>query len=347
MDTLLIGIETSCDETSAAVIKNGKKLLSNVVSSQIEIHNRYGGVVPEIASRKHTESIIQVIKKALDEASVTTNDIDAIAVTQGPGLLGSLLIGIATAKSLSYALEKPLIGVNHLEAHISSVHLEYDVEFPFIALIVSGGHTNLYLVRDFLDFEILGNTRDDAAGEAFDKAAKVLNMGYPGGIEIDRRSKLGNSKAIKFPRPLNDNSCDFSFSGLKTALINYVHKNSIDTEEQLNNVCASFQEAIVETLVKKTYNAARKNRVRSVVIAGGVACNSRLRELSKEKIESGRVKLFIPSPKLCTDNAAMIGAIGHHHYKKGDFADLELTPYSTTRTDPKARSHNPQHIFQS
>ncbi|MGH7885552.1 MAG: tRNA (adenosine(37)-N6)-threonylcarbamoyltransferase complex transferase subunit TsaD [Thermodesulfobacteriota bacterium] len=331
MDTLILGIESSCDETSAAVVKNGKVMLSNVVSSQIEIHNLFGGVVPEIASRKHTETIIEVINQALLKSEVTLKEVDAVAVTEGPGLIGSLLIGISTAKTLAFSIDKPLVGVNHLEAHISAIHLQDEIDFPFVSLIVSGGHTNLYLVNDYLDFKLLGNTRDDAAGEAFDKAAKVLNLGYPGGIEIDKRAKHGDPKSIKFPRPFNNKTYDFSFSGLKTSLINFVNKNKIKDENELNNICASFQEAIVETLIDKLLNAAEKMKVKNILIAGGVACNSRLRQLSRERIENNGIKVFIPAPALCTDNAAMIAALGYYKYKNGEFSDLSLSPYSTKR----------------
>lgn len=336
METCILGIETSCDETAAAVVKNGCQVLSNIISSQINTHSIYGGIVPEIASRMHTEKILQIIREALLVADVKNDDIDSIAVTQGPGLIGSLLIGLSTAKSLAFGLNKPLIGVNHLEAHITAIHLEQDVEFPFISLIVSGGHTNLYFVNNFLDFRLLSNTRDDAAGEAFDKGAKVLNLGYPGGVEIDRHAKKGNKDKIKFPRPLNDNSLDFSFSGIKTSLINYLNKNALMNDNELNDICASYQEAIVQTLVKKTLNAVNKFDVKNVVIAGGVACNSRLRELSKEIFENKGISVFIPSPVLCTDNAAMIAALGHHKFIKKMFSEQSISPYSNVRVDPRS-----------
>ena len=331
MSSLILGIETSCDETSAAVVANGKNMLSNVVSSQIDIHNAFGGVVPEIASRKHTETIVHVIDQAMKTSGTVSGEIDAVAVTQGPGLVGSLMVGISTAKALAFSWEKPLVGVNHLEAHIASAHLENEIDFPFVALIVSGGHTNLYTVRGFLDFDLLGSTRDDAAGEAFDKGAKALGLGYPGGVEIDRLSKNGDPDAVSFPRPFNNESFDFSFSGLKTALLNHVRKNPVETENDLHDVCAGFQEAIVETLVNKTLNAARKNGVRSVVIAGGVACNSRLRRLSEERIASEGISVFMPSPSLCTDNAAMIAALGHHMYEDDRISSFDISPYSTAR----------------
>ena len=335
MSSLILGIETSCDETSAAVVRDGNHLLSNVVSSQIDVHNAFGGVVPEIASRMHTEIILQVIDQALGTAEASVGEVDAVAVTQGPGLIGSLMVGISTAKALAFSHEKPLVGVNHLEAHIAVAHLENEIDFPFVALIVSGGHTNLYMVRGFLDFELLGSTRDDAAGEAFDKGAKALGLGYPGGVEIDRLSKSGNPDAISFPRPFNNESHDFSFSGLKTALLNHIKKNPVESEENLCDVCAGFQEAIVETLVDKTLNAARKNGVGSVVLAGGVACNSRLRKLSEEKIRSKGINVFMPSPALCTDNAAMIATLGYHMYTDNRVSAFDISPYSTARRKQK------------
>lgn len=331
MSSLVLGIETSCDETSAAVMKDGKHLLSNVVSSQIDVHNAFGGVVPEIASRKHTETIVHVIDQAIAVSETDPRELDAVAVTQGPGLVGSLMVGISAAKALAFSWEKPLVGVNHLEAHIASAHIENEIDFPFVALIVSGGHTNLYMVGGFLDFELLGSTRDDAAGEAFDKGAKALGLGYPGGVQIDRLSKNGDPDAVSFPRPFNNESFDFSFSGLKTALLNHVRKNPAETEKDLHDVCAGFQEAIVETLVNKTLNAARKNGVETVVVAGGVACNSRLRRLSEERIEGEGISVFMPSPSLCTDNAAMIAALGHHMYEDDRISSFDISPYSTAR----------------
>ncbi len=332
MYSLILGIESSCDETAAAVIKDGKTVLSNIVASQIDIHKEYGGVVPELASRKHVESIIPVIEEALTKAEVKLTDIEGIAVTHGPGLIGSLMVGISTAKGISYALGVPFIGVDHLEAHISSVHLEYEVAFPFIGLIVSGGHTSLYIVNSHTDFKLLGKTRDDAAGEAFDKAAKLLGLSYPGGVEIDRISREGDPSAISFPRPfIRTSSFDFSFSGIKTALVYYLKKNPDLDEEHLKNICSSYQEAIVETLIEKTLNSALLSGIKTVVIAGGVACNSRLRELGRRRFGEEGISLFIPSPKYCTDNASMIGALGFYKLSKGEHSELSLNPYSTSR----------------
>ena len=329
----ILGIESSCDETSAAVVEDGKKLLSNVVASQISTHAKYGGVVPEVASRMHVESILPVIEEALDKAGVTFDDIGGIAVTQGPGLIGSLLVGLASAKTIAFSLGKPLLGVNHLEAHISAVHLENDVEFPFIALIASGGHTNLYMVRGHTDFVPISKTRDDAAGEAFDKAAKVLDLGYPGGVMIDKLAKTGDKEKHSFPEPFNTKkSYDFSFSGIKTSLVYFLKKNEIEGEQDLKDICAGYQESIVKSLLNKTFNAANENSIKRVVFCGGVACNSRLRELGKEYGEKNGIEIFYPSPSLCTDNAAMIAVLGYHRFMEGSLSDLNISAYSTLKT---------------
>ena len=328
---LILGIESSCDETAAAVVLDGKKILSNIINSQINIHSEFGGVVPELASRRHVESIIPVIKEALKAANVTLDDIEGIAVTRGPGLIGSLLAGLSVAKSIAYVKDIPLIGVHHIEGHISAIFLEEDQpDFPFIALVVSGGHTSLYFVSDINIPQLLGQTRDDAAGEAFDKVAKLLDLGYPGGVVIDTLAKEGNPRAIDFPRALlSRDSLDFSFSGLKTSVSNYVKNLPQESiSEKINDIVASFQEAIVDVLLTKTLNAAKSNHVGTIVLAGGVACNTRLRIRLKEMASQEGLKVFIPSPILCTDNAAMIAAVGDNHLKRGLSSSIDLNAVS-------------------
>ena len=325
---LVLGIESSCDETAAAVINNGK-MRSNVIASQIAVHSPYGGVVPEIASRKHIEAINPVICRALCDANVKLRDIEGIAVTRGPGLIGSLLIGLSTAKALAFALDIPLAGVNHLEGHIAAAFLAEKVPaIPFMALVVSGGHTSVYLAKNYHDFELMGQTRDDAAGEAFDKAAKLLNLGYPGGVVIDKISKGANPKAVAFPRAMKD-SPDFSFSGLKTSLLTMLKKRGRDfAPEELPDIVASYQEAIVDVLLEKTIKAAKDNGVNRIVVCGGVAANSRLRERFAEETAARNLELFIPPVILCTDNAAMIGAIGEIMLKNGHRDSLDLNAVS-------------------
>jgi len=325
----ILGIETSCDETAAAVLQDGKFLRSNVIASQVDLHKIYGGVVPEIASRKHMEMIIPVIYEALNGASVTLNDIEGIAVTRGPGLVGSLLVGLSVAKAIAFALNIPFIGVNHLEGHVASIFLsEEHPEFPFIALVVSGGHTNIYLMRDFQDFDLLGQTRDDAAGEAFDKAAKLLNIGYPGGVIIDRLAREGNRKWIEFPRAMRD-SLDFSFSGLKTSLLVQIKKREYPfTEDELRDVAASYQEAIIDVLVEKTLRAAEINSISRIVVCGGVAANSRLRERFTHECRLKDIHVYIPPPVFCTDNAAMIAVVGEHLLTRGLRDALDLNAVS-------------------
>lgn len=328
---LILGIESSCDETAAAVVKDGRELLSNIISSQVKIHKKYGGVVPELASRKHVESIIPVVKEALREASVSLEEIEGIAVTKGPGLVGSLLVGISVAKSIAYAKKIPLIGINHIEAHISAIFLEEKVlPFPFIALVVSGGHTNLYRVNGPGEYYLLGQTRDDAAGEAFDKVAKLLELGYPGGVIIDQLAKKGNGKAIKFPRAfISKDSLDFSFSGIKTAVLYCVREREgpLSLQEK-RDIVASFQEAVVDVLVAKTLKAAQKKEINRIVLAGGVAANTRLRARLKEEATGLKIDLFVPSPILCTDNAAMVAVVGEHYLKKGITSPLDLNAVS-------------------
>jgi N6-L-threonylcarbamoyladenine synthase len=321
---LVLGIESSCDETAAAVVTGGK-MLSNVIASQIKDHSKYGGVVPEIASRKHIEAINPVVREALSDAQVTFREIEGIAVTCGPGLIGSLLIGLSTAKALAYALNIPLVGVNHLEGHIAaSFFAEKAPRFPFVALVVSGGHTNIYLVKNYHHFQLLGQTRDDAAGEAFDKAAKLLNLGYPGGVVIDKLARNGNPQAIAFPRAMKD-SPDFSFSGLKTSLLTILKKRGRNFDKsELPDIVASYQEAIVDVLVEKTIRAAKGHDISQIVVCGGVAANGRLREKFAAGTDAGKIELFIPPIILCTDNAAMIAAIGEIMLKNGrrDLLDL-------------------------
>lgn len=326
---LVLGIESSCDETAAAVIQDGVFLRSNVIASQIDVHNQYGGVVPEIASRKHIEAVIPVILQALDDAGVTIDDIEGIAVTRGPGLVGSLLVGLSVAKSLAFARGLPFVGVNHLEGHIAAIFLsEKKPEFPFVALVVSGGHTTIYLVKDFGKVSVMGQTRDDAAGEAFDKAAKMLNLGYPGGIVIDRLARDGNPAYIQFPRSMRD-SQDFSFSGLKTSLLNYIKKREQPiTEDELPHVVASYQEAIVDVLVDKTLRAADDCSVKKVVVSGGVAANGRLRDIFYKRAEDEGVEVFIPPAVLCTDNAAMIAAVGDNLLRRGRRDSFDLNAVS-------------------
>ena len=329
---LILGIETSCDETAAAVVRDGKQLCSNVIASQVAFHKKYGGVVPEIASRKHLENIIPVISEALSQAQVTFDDIEGIAVTQGPGLVGSLLVGINAAKAVAYCRRLPLIGVNHLEGHICAASLELqDIVLPAVALVVSGGHTSLYLVEGFGRYQLLGKTRDDAAGEAFDKVAKLLDIGYPGGVVIDRLARDGDPHAIGFPRPmLAEENFDFSFSGLKTAVLYYVQRmGGKPSPEAVCDIVASFQAAVVDILVDKTFRAAARYQVPSVIMAGGVAANSRLRSKMGEAAAHHKKRIVIPSPVLCTDNAAMIAAAGA--YRIGSVAAFPFSMNALSR----------------
>ncbi|MGN1159774.1 MAG: tRNA (adenosine(37)-N6)-threonylcarbamoyltransferase complex transferase subunit TsaD [Lachnospiraceae bacterium] len=319
-DITILAIESSCDETAAAVVRNGREVLSNVISSQIALHTLYGGVVPEIASRKHIEKINQVVEEALKQADCRLADMDAIAVTYGPGLVGALLVGVSAAKAISFASGIPLVGVHHIEGHISANYIENkDLEPPFICLVVSGGHTHLVKVKDYGEYEILGRTRDDAAGEAFDKVARAIGLGYPGGPKIDKVSKEGNPDAIRFPRAKVDESVyDFSFSGLKSAVLNYL--NSCEMKGigfNQADVAASFQKAVVDVLVEHSISAVQKYGFDKFAIAGGVASNSGLRAALENECAKKNIRFYHPSPILCTDNAAMIGAAAYYDYRKG------------------------------
>lgn len=329
---LILAIETSCDDTSAAVLENGKNVLSNIIYSQIATHQPYGGVVPEIASRQHLEQIIPVIDAAIAKADVNLEKIDVIAVTYGPGLVGALLVGVAQAKALAFALKKPLIGVHHLLGHIYANLIEHpELELPVLCLVVSGGHTSLVLWESHQKIKMLGATLDDAAGEAFDKIARELGLGYPGGPAIEKVAKSGNPQAIDFPRAwLEKHSLDFSFSGLKSAVLNYLHNAKQRGEEiSVPDVSASFQEAIVEVLVEKTILAAQAHGLKTIVLAGGVAANQRLRESLAERAKQLKMQVFWPSPAYCTDNAAMIAMAAYYRHLEEDFADLTLNaiPY--------------------
>ena len=319
-DILILAIESSCDETAAAVVKNGRSVLSNVISSQIDLHKLYGGVVPEIASRKHIEKINQVIEEALREADATLDDLDAIAVTYGPGLVGALLVGVAEAKAISFAKDIPLVGVHHIEGHISANYIEnLDLEPPFLCLVVSGGHTHLVIVKDYGEFEILGRTRDDAAGEAFDKVARAIGLGYPGGPKIDKLSKQGNAYAMDFPKAkVVDAPYDFSFSGVKSAVLNHLNKCKMMGESIVEaDIAASFQRCVVEVLVDHAIAAAKDYHISKLAIAGGVASNQTLRSAMKQACENNGIQFYHPSPIFCTDNAAMIGVAGYYEYIKG------------------------------
>ena len=326
-DIFILAIESSCDETAAAVVKNGREVLSNVISSQIALHTLYGGVVPEIASRKHIEKINQVIEEALDQAELTLDDLDAIGVTYGPGLVGALLVGVAEAKAIAYAKKLPLIGVHHIEGHISANYIENkELEPPFICLVVSGGHTHLVCVKDYGTYEILGRTRDDAAGEAFDKVARAIGLGYPGGPKIDKLAKEGNPNAIPFPRAhIEGAEYDFSFSGVKSAVLNYINGCQMKgIEYHKADIAASFQKAVTDVLVGNAMRAVETYGLKKLAIAGGVASNSSLREAMKQACEERGIEFYYPSPILCTDNAAMIGAAAYYEYLNGTRSGWDL-----------------------
>lgn len=324
---LILAIETSCDDTSVAVVSDGYQVLSSLVSSQNDIHSVFGGVVPEIASRAHLEKISPIFKEALKLASINLESISAIAVTIGPGLVGSLLVGISFAKGLALSLNKPILAVNHIEGHFYAPFLEYkDLGYPYLALVASGGHTGIYLIKGFRDYEAIGQTRDDAAGEAFDKVAKVLGLGYPGGVAIERF--VGDFEGnIILPKPL-DKEKDFSFSGLKTSVLNIIKKHHYLSLEDKKNIASSFQKTVVEILTEKTISEAVKRGVKNIVISGGVSANKLLRKRFQELTEENKINLYIPSPKYCTDNAAMIGAVGINLYEKKIFADKTISAIS-------------------
>lgn len=333
-DILILAIESSCDETAASVVKNGREVLSNIISSQIELHTLYGGVVPEIASRKHIEKINQVIEEALQEAGVILGEITAIAVTYGPGLVGALLVGVSAAKAISFATEKPLIGVHHIEGHISANYIENkELEPPFVCLVVSGGHTHLVVVKDYGVYEILGYTRDDAAGEAFDKVARAIGLGYPGGPKIDRLSQEGNPDAIPFPRAkVVGSDYDFSFSGLKSAVLNYLNSCEMKgIEVNRADVAASFQKAVVDVLVEHSLNAVKEYGFDKFAIAGGVASNSSLRAAFEAACRRQNIVFYHPSPVFCTDNAAMIGVAGYYEYIRGMRSGYDLNAVPNLR----------------
>ena len=330
---LVLGVETSCDDTAAAVLRNGREILASVVSSQDQVHGPYGGVVPELASRQHIKNVMPIVDGALRQAGAALNDIDGMAVTYGPGLVGSLLVGLSLVKGMSFRSGIPYVGVNHLEAHLLAIHLEHEVPFPYIALLASGGHTLLYCVKGVGDYVHLGGTRDDAAGEAYDKVAKMMGLGYPGGRIIDQLAQTGNPSAMRFPRAkIKSGAYEFSFSGIKTAVWHYLKSVSEDEwQERSADIAASFQEAIAEMLVRPTIKAARANGVERIVLSGGVAANSRLRSKMKQDADPAGLAVFSPAPKFCTDNAAMIALAGYHALKRGqrdDFclnADADLT----------------------
>ncbi|MCI8607344.1 MAG: tRNA (adenosine(37)-N6)-threonylcarbamoyltransferase complex transferase subunit TsaD [Hungatella sp.] len=333
-DVYILAIESSCDETAAAVVKNGRQVLSNVISSQIALHTLYGGVVPEIASRKHIEKINQVVEAALEEAHMALEEMTAVAVTYGPGLVGALLVGVAEAKAIAYGAGKPLVGVHHIEGHVSANFIEHpDLEPPFVCLIVSGGHTHLVVVKDYGEFEILGRTRDDAAGEAFDKVARAVGLGYPGGPKVDKTAREGNPEAIRFPRAKVEGApYDFSFSGLKSAVLNYMNHAKMTGEEIcVPDLAASFQAAVVDVLVSHTVDAAKKLGYRKVAMAGGVASNSALRAGMRRACKRAGIELYYPSPVLCTDNGAMIGAAGYYEYMKGARSGWDLNAVPNLR----------------
>ena len=332
----ILSIESSCDETAAAVVENGRKVLSSVIASQVEEHKLYGGVVPEIASRRHAEAIVPVVNQALSDADCTMDDIEAIAVTHAPGLIGALLVGVNFAKGLSLATNKPLVPTHHLRSHIASNYISnLELKPPFLCLVVSGGHSHIVLVEDYTKMKIIGKTRDDAAGECFDKAARTMGMSYPGGIALDKIAEEGNPQAFKFPRPVVNNApYDFSFSGLKTSVINLIHNMEQRGEEiPKADICASFRFAVVDLLVSNFLKAAEDYNIKSLAVAGGVSANTLLRNRLKEECEKRGYKFYLPEKSLCTDNAAMVGSQGYYEYLSGNIADLSLNAVATLPID--------------
>ena len=334
-DIITLSIESSCDETAVAVLKNGREVLANIVSTQIELHKKFGGVVPEVASRKHIENIDAVYQEALDTAGIKAEDIDHIAVTYGPGLVGALLVGLSYAKALAFTLGIPLVGVNHMQGHINANYIQHkDLKPPFITLVVSGGHTHLVEVKDYQNYEILGRTRDDASGEAFDKISRAMGLGYPGGPIIDKLAKQGNKHAIEFPRAFLDDSYDFSFSGLKSAVLNYLNAQKMKKQEiVVEDVAASFQEAVVEVLSTKAVNAAEEKGYKTIALSGGVAANSALREKITQMANEKGIEIKFPGLDLCTDNAAMIGCAGYHNFINGKIDDMSLNAVPNLKID--------------
>ena len=334
-DIITLSIESSCDETAVAVLKNGREVLANIVSTQIELHKKFGGVVPEVASRKHIENIDAVYQEALDTAGIKAEDIDHIAVTYGPGLVGALLVGLSYAKALAFTLDIPLVGVNHMQGHINANYIQHkDLKPPFITLVVSGGHTHLVEVKDYQNYEILGRTRDDASGEAFDKISRAMGLGYPGGPIIDKLAKQGNKHAIEFPRAYLDDSYDFSFSGLKSAVLNYLNAQKMKKQEiVVEDVAASFQEAVVEVLSTKAVNAAEEKGYKTIALSGGVAANSALREKITQMANEKGIEIKFPGLDLCTDNAAMIGCAGYHNFINGKIDDMSLNAVPNLKID--------------
>ena len=334
-DIITLSIESSCDETAVAVLKNGREVLANIVSTQIELHKKFGGVVPEVASRKHIENIDAVYQEALDTAGIKAEDIDHIAVTYGPGLVGALLVGLSYAKALAFTLGIPLVGVNHMQGHINANYIQHkDLKPPFITLVVSGGHTHLVEVKDYQNYEILGRTRDDASGEAFDKISRAMGLGYPGGPIIDKLAKQGNKHAIEFPRAYLDDSYDFSFSGLKSAVLNYLNAQKMKKQEiVVEDVAASFQEAVVEVLSTKDVNAAEEKGYKTIALSGGVAANSALREKITQMANEKGIEIKFPGLDLCTDNAAMIGCAGYHNFINGKIDDMSLNAVPNLKID--------------